>query len=499
VKSFRRLLPLALFWAAVTAYYVFVSSAGLWTSWPTWSSLYDEQAEGFRAGHLYLREPASPQLKSLANPWDPANMRYWRWDHSYYGGHLYLYWGLVPAVLVAGIKTVLRIRGSITDDMLVFAFASVRLVAGTLLLRALARRLPAPPSGWAVWLAMFVFALASPLPYALNRGAVYEAAILGGCAFLCLGLWFGQATMFAPHARSAAPGLAAASSSFGLAAGSRISLMPTAVALTLLMILARSRTDARAGRIPPPRTWLAAGAPAAAVILVHLVLNQLRFGSWREFGGRYQMGFPVDVGVRFFLVDLYGYFFSPPTFSCQFPFLSAMWRSMRGMAPAWLPWPVDHRAEEPLIGMLVVAPFTALGTLGPLVLVARWLWRRRMAAPPLVVPGREVWPWIWTALGVSVLGGALPLMFISGATMRYQLDFSSGLLIISSLVGWHLLALPTTRTGRLAVTTLYALLAAVTIGAGLLLGFGGYTDHFGRHNPALLRSLQAAFSLCGGP
>ena len=100
----RGLAPLVGLWLAVAAYYVFVISAGHFTRWHVWSAFYDAQAEGILHGHLYLPEAPSRALMALANPYDLANMPFWRWDHSYYQGHLYLYWGLVPAFIAAAIK-----------------------------------------------------------------------------------------------------------------------------------------------------------------------------------------------------------------------------------------------------------------------------------------------------------------------------------------------------------------------------------------------------------
>ena len=83
--------------------------------------------------------------------------------------------------------------------------------------------------------------------------------------------------------------------------------------------------------------------------------------------------------------------------------------------------------------------------------------------------------------------------------MRYELDFSSGLLVLAALAGWRLLALPASRAGRRAIAAVYVAVSAVTVVAGLLLGFGGYFDHFGRHNPALIRSVEKALSVCPTP
>ena len=40
-------------------------------SWVSWSAFHDAQAEGFRTGHLYLREKPSPALVALSDPMNP--------------------------------------------------------------------------------------------------------------------------------------------------------------------------------------------------------------------------------------------------------------------------------------------------------------------------------------------------------------------------------------------------------------------------------------------
>jgi hypothetical protein len=508
--ALRRLMPpapVAAFLAVVVVYYVFLMSAGQMTRLHGWSAFVDSQAEGLRAGHLSLAEQPTAALKALKNPYDPANMRYWRWDHTYYAGRLYLYWGMVPGLLLALVKTVFRIRHTVGDQTLVFAFALGRLLVGTLLLRALAARaVPRPPS-WAVAAALAVFAVASPMPYTLNRGAVYEVAIMAGVFFALAGIACGLQAMSAVDPRRATRWLVAASVGFGLAGGSRISLLPTVVLLALVAGLVRWRIDGGGAR-RLLTAGLAAAAPAALLIGAHLLLNRLRFDAWTEFGARYQMGHPaLKTGLRFLLPDVFAYFFCPPSHGCAFPFLSGKWNTTRPLSPSWLTWPEDHHTPEPTTGLLVVVPFAWLALAG-VALVAVRRWRRHgearasaspaPAASPSPSPS-EIWRrrWPWLALVIYTFGAAAPLLLLSSTSMRYELDFSSGLLLLATLGGWSLLASTTRRATRAIATAAFATLAATTVIAGVLLGFGGYFDHFGRHNPALWHTLQEKLSVCG--
>jgi hypothetical protein len=499
---------LALFWAAVIVYYVFVVSAGHWGSWFTWTAFYNAQAEGFRAGHLYIPEAPSAALRALPDPLNPKNMHFWRWDHSYYQGHLYLYWGFVPAALLAAGKALLRIREAVGDQVPVFVFVTGRAIVGTLLIRSLARAVPAAPPRWAVWLAQLVFVLANPIPYFLSRGAVYEAAISAGVLFMLCGLHFGlrgvQGAGRPGGSRGTRGWLAAAGFSFGLAAGSRISLLPAAGLLTALTLLACWR--AGGGDLPRlVRVTLWGGVPALAVVVAQLAINRLRFGQWLEFGVSYQMGFTFASGLRFVPANLYLYLLGPVVHSCSFPFLMTKWNMGRAGTPAWLPWPADYRIE-PAIGLLIVVPFLWLLIIAAPLALARMRARRAARAVAATVttaasgaPASSApWTrrWVIGALAISILVTAVPPLLIFSNSMRYEWDFASGLMLAATLAGWSLLRAPRSRRGRIAAAALFAVLAIASIVAGVLLGFVGYFDHFARHNPALLTRLKQALDLC---
>jgi hypothetical protein len=507
-RRLRDLAPLVGLWIVVGVYYVFVVSAGHFTDWHVWSSFYDSQANGILRGHLYLPEAPSRALMALKNPFDRANMQFWRWDHSYYQGHLYLYWGLVPAFIVAAIKRVTHV-GGVPDVSLTFGFIMLRLMAGTLLIRAVARDAARRPPRWAVALAMLVFALANPTPYSLARGAVYEAAIMGGAAFAFAGLYLGYRALAARRTGAATAWLAGASFSFALAGGSRLSMLPTITALVVLTgawcLWEHRRTiDPRPGR---PRRWLpivaATFLPAGAIGIALLLANYFRFGHWTEFGRSYVMTYPYFVaGLRFLAPNFYGYALEPPEWSCRFPFLSSGWGAQRPSVPGWLPvsWPPDHYSAEPTIGLLIAAPFTVFAA----VAVIAALGRARLATllsptSTLTAASASAWmtrrKWLLCALALYILGAG-PFLILNVTTMRYEHDFASGVMLVAIFGGWWLLRAPATARGRRAAAWLYALLAVMTIAAGVLLGFGGYFKHFERHNPALMHKLVSKLSVC---
>lgn len=69
----------------------------------SWQSQYIELTDAILDGHYYLNINPDPKLQDLTNPYDPdlrnsagANAS---WDHAYYEGKYYVYFGIVPALL----------------------------------------------------------------------------------------------------------------------------------------------------------------------------------------------------------------------------------------------------------------------------------------------------------------------------------------------------------------------------------------------------------------
>jgi hypothetical protein len=205
------------------------------------------------------------------------------------------------------------------------------------------------------------------------------------------------------------------------------------------------------------------------------------------------------IGLRFLVANLHLYLLLPLAHSCEFPFLFANWNESRVLSPDWLPFAADHYLAEPTAGLLVTVPFLWLG-LAALASAAISGWRAHgpgdgPGSGPAEVASR--WRWVSRVLCISTLACAAPLLVMSYVSMRYEADFAAGLLLIAILSGWLLLSAPASRAGRGAACTLYAVLAAASVASGILLGFGGYFDHFDRHNPALMSQLRDALSICG--
>lgn len=483
----RRRQDLTLLLAAlfVEALYVFIVSAGHPTHWPSYEGFLNDLADGFRAGHLHLAIEPPPALLARANPFSPENRGLWYWDASLYHGHYYLYWGPVPALLLAAGKILLRIHGPVGDEVVVFALMTVQLAASTWIVGRAARTTFADPPLALQALAGVVLGLVNPNAYNLARGDVYEAAIVGGQAFLLLGV----ACAFEAVAHPQAPRrwLVAAGCAWALAFGCRGTVAPAIAVLLLLVALFWAR---RSG-LPQGAMLLACAAVPVALGLGGLLLyNRLRFDAWLEFGRRFQLTWiDAPISPRFIFANLYSFFLRAPLLSCRFPYVFAVTdMGPRALPSGYVP-PAGYFVYEPVAGVLSAMPWSWAIPIGWFAAIRDWRRGR-----PLQVA------WAIAMATTAGLVGLSVTMLVASATNRYLGDGAGGLALAGTFGVWvAYAACRRMPAARRAVMAAAVALGCLTSAAGLALGFYGQYAHFPAHNPELSDKLIRGLSVCRGP
>jgi hypothetical protein len=505
----RWLILGALFAAIVFAYVFFVSAGKLsgFPEWPTYNINFDLQADGFRSGHLYMSLAPAPELLAAEDPYSPVNSNYWARDFSLYKGHYYLYWGPAPAIFLAIVKSVLRIKGVVGDQYLCFASYVLYLLAGMLLIERMARRLfPRAPFALTI-LGILAYAFANPTPYLLATPGVYQTAIVAGQSFLVLGCLFAFESIL-PAVRR--PGLRrgallGAGIAWALAIACRASVGPAVLVLALISLLATWR---RPGEPSAPRAigvrvraavWLI--TPIIVGVAGLLLFNKLRFESWLDFGQRYQLN---DPGLRFraslayVWPNIYSYLLRPVVRTCHFPFAKTTWDIGLRAFPKGFVAPAGYMIAEPVAGILPQMCWSWLAPLGWWAGL-RLALRARRAPGGLLASDHGTRGIIWAAACFATLATltALPWIAAFSTTMRYIADVSTGLALSGMLGAWWLHAQTRdNRARRIIVVTLIVALAGTTVVLGALLGFGGYIEHFRHFNPELMDRLEATLSVC---
>ena len=397
------------------------SAAGHVTQPPRfYSTLLNDLAEGFRPGTCTWQPNRPPRCWPSHNPFDPATGASGTGTSASTGATTTSTGDPFRRCCWRS-KTLLRIHGVIYDEVVVFWLASLQLAAGTWMIaprRALVLRRAAAALQV---LAVVVIGLANPTPYNLARGGVYEAAIVGGQAFLLLGVAFAAESVARHEGRgrwAVAAGIA-----WVLALGCRVSLAPAVALMVIATALVEGRL--RASRRPASAAsfWLGCRSGCRWPWLFALLLyNRLRFGAWLEFGRQYQLTWiAAPSSWRYVLPSLYSFLLRTPALSCRFPFFFAPDMGARAF-PAWFHLPEGYFVYEQVAGTLLGCP---------------WSWPRRRrdgCGPPLRWPRRRrrASAWAVVVAGVCATVALLPATTVASATNRYLGDAVGGIVLLGT-------------------------------------------------------------------
>jgi hypothetical protein len=447
----------------ISAYSVWYVSAGMFPEFPRATNAYLDLAQSFLHGQLSLLDEPDPRLIALDDPYDPArrDMPY-RWDASYYNGEYYLYWGPVPALILAAFEGVTGISPPASFVNLA-SYIGTAAVLLALLLRLKQAFFPnAPPISSSLFLVFGVVNL--PYFFLLGRVEIYETSIIAGQFFLLLGLlgW----TMFITGSKRSI-WLIASSLCWGLAAGSRYNLL-FAVLIFLSFALAWLKREAAGGdfKMRAPGLLL----PIFACLAALGAYNLARFGNPFEIGLRYQLNIydmpHESFSASYALSNLYVYLFYPIKTSDAFPFVHST-------------LPPGLTFDEVTAGLLPAAPGMWL------VLLAIPLCRVRTSGSEGGA-GRV----LFSMIAAAGFAQFLFLLFFFYAAMRYMADFYLEWVLIAALLAWKLDGrLLDRRQLRFAFWLLVFVLTVWTAGIGIFGGFDIPPGFFRSANPELYARL----------
>lgn len=384
---------------------------------------YGALAHSLLNGRLDLEEDPPASLVALDNPYDPtarqeAQVEGGLWDHAYYQGRYYVYFGIVPCLLFQLPFEALTGIQNLAYAPCMVLLGLIFLLSGFGVVGQVVRRWFPQTSTAAYLLCVAALVLGSQLYNLLERPYIYEYVILCGAALLLLGLWFWLAAAATPVERGGLLTLRLALGSLcvALVAGCRPQME-----LFALLALPIFWNRYIAGR----RLRSRAGMREAAAFLLPVILvaaglmwyNAARFGSPFDFGANYNItgndmtkrGFNVvRIGPAVFtsLLDL-------PRLQSVFPFLQE--RDVQTNAI------IRTISEKFTGGMLAATPFT-WSLLGLMAAPVRRSLHRRRGAAALVYGS------VAAMLVITVVDCQM-----AGVLYRYLMDYSPVLLLGAAL------------------------------------------------------------------
>lgn len=363
---------------------VALSALVAWNSLGEWSfprlgprqyDYFNYLVSGFRKGSLALDIKVPAELISSRNPYNPSERPPGVAPHdvSYYKGHYYIYFGVVPVVtLFWPFRVLAGCDLSMTYATIIYGVGGLWISAW--LWTRIARD-HFPKICLVTKLAgLFAVGIAGGQLVVGRRTSFWEIPIEAGY-FHMVGA--AAAAYLALQGRRSRLWLGIAGLSFGLAIGCRPNLVGAAPGFAFIVAWVACRLSPTASRSQLPRRLLqcvmAAGAPFGAVLIGLLGYNAARFGNPLEFGLHYQLTASEDqtrirpFSVSYVLFNLRTYFLSAPQWGRYFPFV----HPFRGVA-----LPAGYYGIEYTYGALIVCPLIWFcGLLPP------WIVRRAPKGP----------------------------------------------------------------------------------------------------------------------
>jgi hypothetical protein len=430
-------LPAALrTWIAPLAGLALLAALYCWTALPPhWQESctdparehYNLLADALLAGQTSLLISPRPELLALDDPYDPLKnhqrdaqgQQYCLHDAALYRGKYYLYFGVTPAVVLFAPYRLLT-GEYLPTRVAALVFALGGLTFSSLLVNLLVTRLfPGVRSGTRLLL-ILAAGCCNCVPFVLRSPRQWEMAIISAFCFVMAALYFLARGGLGDRLRHGS--LACGSLCLGLAVGCRPNMALIALpvfGIALVWLAVRRPQQGLTRRDVAGRTAMLLG-PWSVCLLLLGAYNYVRFGSFTEFGIRYNL---VGATVRVVDMpvldwhrlgkDLWFYLWTPPRFTAHFPYVRLTSPTETWTLPGYFGF-------EAVAGLLFSTPF--LWCLALLPVIVYRAWKQAQFA-------------YLAALAVFLGAGLLELVCVScfGECMRYEVDFA-GLLVLAALL-----------------------------------------------------------------
>lgn len=292
---------------------------------------YHDLAQSFLDGRLDLEIDPPQSLIDMENPYDTKardavmaeNGTTYKWDHGYYNGRYYVYFGALP-VLVYYVPYLHQTGEEFPVNTGVFINISVFIVFSYLLLKEILERWFKDVPFAIYMLLCQVMVFSSGTLFQLRKPDLYSTPVSMALALAIMGLYFWVSAYKSSKPAIGIAKMAAGSLCIALVAGCRPQfLMAGFLAIPLFWNdVFKEKTLFSSKSMP--RT-LAFVLPVLFVAAVVMWYNKARFGSVFDFGANYNLT-TNDMTHRGFKFDriglgIFAFFFQPPNITPRFPFV----------------------------------------------------------------------------------------------------------------------------------------------------------------------------------
>lgn len=442
---------------------------------------YKELAQMLMKGQVELDYVPSSELVEAANPYDTiylqANNIDYRADYAYFKGHYYVYFGIVPE-LILYLPCQLILGRELPNHLAVFCFYSIFATGIFLFYRELLRKYFDRVS-FPCYLIVSSFTVAcAPIAYCISIADLYTVPIMAAMAFSVWGLylWLKGDSISSDRALNKAIVFGLGSLCMALVAGCRPQLLLFgALGIPFLWDTVIKKRELFSKK-SMGRT-LALLFPYVVIAALVMWYNHIRFGNVFDFGATYSLT-SNDMNLRGvslerMLSGLGIFLFQPPLLDGQYPYLRSVSFNFDYFG---------RIMSEHFFGGVITCNIL----IWPLLLL--YFYRKEVSL-------KKLWSIFGILLGASLVIGLVDINS-AGILQRYLSEMSFGILIAASIMLFMLVNFASKLSGRefcfvmgfirigFILELAYSLLIILNIDAGITLK---------QYNPDLFYRIGALF------
>ena len=303
-----------------------------------------ELVDAFEEKQLSLLDEPSDELKAMEDPYDWGERESQgvsaKWDHLYYNGKYYSYYGIAPVILFF-MPFHKIFKHYAPTDMFVGFFSIMGVIFLTLLYNAFMKRWGKKTGTGFYICGNIMLITACGIYYSPARPVFYEIAISSGFMFVTLGAFLLISSNAVSEGKTSLIKAFFASIFLGLAVLCRPTLAVYAVCGGIYYLIGFKNSafvKDKEGNITEKKfrriAYLAcAFIPLFVIASVQMWYNYARFGSVLDFGIQYSLTINDFVDSEyhtiFVLITMFAYLFGVPNFQFEYPFVSTTFRTLR--------------------------------------------------------------------------------------------------------------------------------------------------------------------------
>ena len=299
--------------------------------------IYENAAQSYLNGHLYIDNvEVDEKLIAMENPYDPAlreelGVQY-EWDYAWYNNHYYMYFGVVPCLLLF-----MPFQALTGTPLLAYhatqIFVALTIICFYLFFYKLTKKY-SPDLPMSVFILLTISLSLLSVMFSITEPAMYCTALMGGVCFELWSIYFYAKGLFLEEKRSTSS-LFLGALCGALVFGCRPPVaLANVIVIPILIKILKDKQDIL-------KNLFVIGLPYLIVGISLMIYNYVRFDSPFEFGQTYQLTLADQhlyqsvigrVSLKDILLGMVESFFQPIQFIHGFPIIS-----MKGSVFAFFP------------------------------------------------------------------------------------------------------------------------------------------------------------------